>query len=79
MNTLEFNYTINMNKVSIFINNEPAGYIAFNDARKVTALKYSHITKFYLNDKQVVLYATSQDDAIMKTRKYLLDYDVFEN
>ena len=79
MNTLEFNYTINMNKVSIFINNEPAGYIAYNDARQVTALKYSHISKFYLDDKQVVLYATSQEDSIMKTRKYLLDYDVYES
>ena len=77
MNTLEFNYTIKMNKVSIFINNEHTGYIAFNDARKITALKYSHISKFVLDEKEVVLYAVSQEDAIMKTRKYLLDYDVF--
>jgi len=77
MNTLEFNYTIKINKVSIFINNEPAGYVSFNDGRKVTALKYSHIAKFKL-DKDVVLYATSQEDAIMKTRKYLLDYDCYE-
>ena len=78
MNTLEFNYTIKMNKVSIFINNEHTGYIAFNDARKITALKYSHISKFILDDNEVVLYATSQDDAIMKTRKYLLEYDCYE-
>tara|TARA_R100000541_G_scaffold58338_1_gene69433 strand:+ start:510 stop:716 length:207 start_codon:yes stop_codon:yes gene_type:complete len=67
-----------MNKVSIFINNEPAGYISFNDARKITALKFSHIAKFILDDNEVVLYATSQDDAIMKTRKYLLEYDCYE-
>lgn len=78
MNTLEFNYTIKMNKVSIFINKEKAGSISFNDGRKITALKYSHIAKFQLNDKEVLLYATSQEDATMKTRKYLLDYDCYE-
>ena len=79
MNTLEFNYTIRMDRVSIFINNEPTGYISFNDARKVTALKWSHISKFNLDNKDVLLYGTSIEDVIMKTRKYLLDYDVYEN
>ena len=78
MNTLEFNYTIKMNKVSIFINKEKAGSIAFNDGRKITALKYSHISKFQLDEKEVILYAVSQEDAVMKTRKYLLDYDCYE-
>lgn len=81
MNTLEFlefNYTIKMNKVSIFVNESKIGYIAFNDGRKITALKYSHIAKFELDNKEVILYAKSQEDATMKVRKYLLDYDVYE-
>ena len=78
MNKLEFNYTIKMNKVSIFLNDIKSGSIAFNDGRKITALKYSHISKFNLDEKEVILYATSQEDAVMKTRKYLLDYDCYE-
>jgi len=78
MNTLNFNHTLTTD-VTTFINGEQVGAISFNTGEKVSILKWSHTSTLHLDGKDVVLYAVSQEDALLKTRKYLLDYDCYES